>query len=306
MLLSDPLVDHAVHVTEEQNPATLAVIEWLNSSGATVELFTARALSANGLEVTQGLYLRDPETPETAREIDVIGTRQVQLVDVGTIAAYLVMECKYTPKPWVIVRGRPEYASSMPNFDRITTVFGRQWLDSARAHPAINQGHTFQQEARPGHALVTAYVPDDPSPSGTPRANKNNQDSAYAAIMGATKASRAWADFLTEQDKERGGTTFGVVFPVVVVRGPLYEAWLDGDKITARPIPSGQVYWNHPSITHPVIVDVVTTGELEGFTRRFRETAEALMHYGQDAAVGINATGCQRRLNFDPFVLIEF
>jgi hypothetical protein len=280
-----------VRVTDQLDPLTTGVIDWLNSSGATVELFAARTLSMNGLDVIQGLYLRDPETPETAREIDVIGTREVQLVDLGVIAAYLVMECKYTPKPWVIVRGRPEYESSVPNFDRITTRFGREWLDSARTHPAINEGHAFRQEPRPGHALVTAHVADEAATAATAKANKNNQDSAYAAIMGATKAARAWADFLTERDHQQGGTTFGVVFPVVVVRGPLYEAWLDGDQITARPITSGQVYWNHPSITHPVIVDVVTDKHLGEFTRRFRETAEALMHNGQDAAKRINTTG---------------
>jgi hypothetical protein len=174
-----------VSVTDEPASLTASVIDWLNSSGATVELFAARTLSARGLEVNQGLYLPDPETPETAREIDVIGARRVQLVDVGVIAAYLVIECKYTLKPWVIVRGRPEYESSVPNFDRITTRFGRQWLDRARTVPAINEGRTFAQEPRPGHALVTAHIPDEQASGGSSKANKNNQDSAYAAIMSA-------------------------------------------------------------------------------------------------------------------------
>jgi hypothetical protein len=274
-------------MTDEPDSLTTGVIDWLNSSGATVELFAARTLSANGLSVIQGLYLPDPEMPDTAREIDVIGSREVHLVDVGVISAHLVMECKYTLKPWVIVRGRPEYESSAPNFDRIATLFGKQWLDSARTHPAINEGHTFVQEARPGHALVTAHVADD----AAGRANKNNQDAAYAAIMSATKAARSWADFLTASDGKSRGTNFGIVFPVVLVRGPLFEAWLDGEQITARRIESGQVYWNHPSVTHPVIVDVVTDKHLVDFTRRFRETAEALMHHGQDAARSINTTG---------------
>lgn len=278
-------------MTDDTDSLTAGVVEWLNSSGATVELFAARTLSANGLQVIQGVYLRDPETPGTSREIDVIGIREVQLVGVGVIAAYLVMECKYTPIPWVIVRGRPEYESSVPNFDRVTTRYGRQWLDSARTHPAVSEGQAFQQEPRPGHALVTAHIADEPGWGGTAKANKNNLDSAYAAIMSATKAARAWADFLTDRDNERGGTTFGVVFPVVVVRGPLYEAWLDGNEITARPVTSGQIYWNHPSITHPVIVDVVTDKHLDEYIRRFRETAEALMHYGENAARRINTTG---------------
>jgi hypothetical protein len=53
-----------VYVAEELNPATLAVIDWLNSSGATVELSTARALSANGLDV---IHRAVPLTPPPVR-----------------------------------------------------------------------------------------------------------------------------------------------------------------------------------------------------------------------------------------------
>ncbi len=272
-------------VNAETDSTTAGVIEWLNSSGATVELFAARTLATHGLTVSQGVYLSDPES-DTAREIDVIGAREVHLVGSCVVGAYLVVECKFTPNPWVILRGRPKYESSVPNFDRVTSRFGHEWLKAAQVLPAVREGHAFRQEPRPGHALVTAHVKDADSAGQNP--NKRNVDSAYAAIMGATKAARAWADLLTDRI---GTPVLGVVFPVVVVRGGLYEAWLQGDAITARPITSGQVYWNHPSVSHPVLVDVVADSALDNFTRRFRETADGLVSQGQDAARAVNTTG---------------
>ncbi len=274
--------------TDTDTAATTdGVIAWLNSSGATVELFVARTLAMKFLSVIPGLYLPDPET-DTAREIDVIGCREVHLADVGVIAAYLVIECKYTPKPWVIVRGRPEYESAIPNFDRITTTYGHEVLDKARLHPAVARGHIFQQEPRPGHSLVTAHVNDEDRGDQNPRRKGGNIDSAYAAIMGATKSARAWADDLSARED---AAVFGVVFPVVVVRGLLYEAWLEGDAITARPIEAGQVYWNHPSVKHPVLVDIVRDSAFETFAQRFRESADSFVTYGKDAAGDVNTTG---------------
>ncbi len=275
-------------MTEQPESLTASVVDWLNSSGVTVELFTARTFMSQGLGVIQGKYLPDPESPGTPREVDVIATREVRIPDKGTMGAYLVVECKYTAKPWVIVRGRPDYESAIPDFSRITTTLGEPWIERARVHPAIEGGHTFQQEARPGHALLTAHLSDDARGDSPTRTAKNNQDSAYAAIMAATKHARAWADELSMRPSP---PVFGVVFPVVVVRGPLYEASMVGNEMTAKPIASGQVDWDHPTVTHPVIVDVVTDTELRSFTRRFSETAEALMHHGKDAAISINSTG---------------
>ncbi len=276
-------------MTEQSDSLTAGVVEWLNSSGVTVELFTARTFMGHGLGVIQGKYLPDPESPGTPREIDVVASREVRIPDTGTMGVYLVVECKYTAKPWVIVRGRPDYESAIPDFSRITTALGQTWLErAARSHPAINGGHTFQQEARPGHALLTAHVSEDARGDNPSRTGKNNQDLAYAAIMAATKHARAWADELSSRPSL---PFFGVVFPAVVVRGPLYEASLVEGRMTAKPIASGQVDWDHPTVTHPVIVDIVTDTELPSFTRRFSETAEALLHHGKDAAISINSTG---------------
>jgi hypothetical protein len=250
---------------------TAKVTGWLNSTGAPLEMRVARTLQARELSVRQSVYYEDPEE-HRSREIDVIGSREVQVGDSLRIGAYLVIECKSAPKPWVLLRGSPAWDQGGPNFDRILTEYGPHWLTGARSHPAIEQARIFQQEARAGYSLVTATF-------GTP--NNDEPDVAYRALMSATKAARAWAD---EIGQSEGVTTVGVVFPVAVLRGKLFEATLEGDAIAAREIRRGQVAWALPPGERPVLVDVLTEGVVDEYAGQFRESFEALAKHGKDAA----------------------
>ena len=186
----------------------------------------ARDLRGTDVIVLQGVHYEDPDQG-ASREIDVIAARMMQLVNVAHLAAYLVIECKYSKdRPWVLFRDKPHATGTTPDFDRITTDYGGQWLNFARYVPAISEAPLFQQELRAGYALGTVTFAKDGPPEPT-------NDLAWKALQSATKAARWWAanpnmgtQFLAE--------TFGVVFPVVVVQGRLFEAWLDGDRIAAK------------------------------------------------------------------------
>jgi hypothetical protein len=260
---------------------TSKVTAWLNSGGAPVEMRVARILEARALNVLQSVYFMDADE-NVSREVDVIAMREVQLDD-RRIAAHLVIECKYAPKPWVLFRGRPAWDEGRSNFDRITTEYGSQWLAQARFHPAIENARVFQQEPRAGYGLTTATFSET-----NVDAAERGKDLAYKALLSATKAARAWARDLGRRD---GVTTLGVVFPVVVLRGKLFEATLEGDPIEAHEIKRGQVYWGNPAGERPVLIDVLTDSVVDEYAGQFRESAEALVAYGQDAAAAINTSG---------------
>jgi hypothetical protein len=175
----------------------------------------------------------------------------VQIAERKRLGAYLVIECKYAPTAWVLFRGRPQYDEGGPNLERITTTYGEEWLQSPELRSAMEHVAIFHQEPRVGYALATtnlSVINRDASGSGS-----RDHDLAYLALLSATKASRAYAMSLSESET----TTFGVVFPIVVVRGKLFEAWLDGEEPVVKEIRRGQVYWSNPAGERPTIVDIV-------------------------------------------------
>jgi hypothetical protein len=236
------------------------VLRWVKTSGATVEMNVARVMLIRGFDVMQSLYYTDPEV-NVSREIDVIAAREVQIEDGKRIGAYLAIECKYAPTPWVLFRGGPSYDEGRSNFERIVTTYGGQWLQSARRHPAIEQSRFFQQEPRVGYSLTTSNLGDKNKRSA---AQAGAQDLAYKALHGATKAARYFASAL-----DSSMTTFGVIFPGVVLQGKLFEAWLDGEEPRVREIHQGQVRWSNPADERPVLVDVVTLEWADELARQF-------------------------------------
>lgn len=74
------------------------------------------------------------------------------------------------------------------------------------------------------------------------------------ALLSATKAARWLASSLN--DTQSPLRTFGVLFPVVVMQGRLFEAYLDGERIAVNEIDKGQVYWSNPASERAVLVDV--------------------------------------------------
>ena len=268
----------------EKNTLELKVARWLKTSGAALEMKVAQAMLRRELSVQQGHYYRDPEE-DVSREIDVIARREVQIAEGKRLGAYLVIECKYAPTPWVLFRGRPHYDEGGPNLERIATTYGEEWLQSPELPSAMENVAIFHQEPRVGYALATTNL----SVTGQDAAGSSSRDHdlAYQALLSATKASRAHAMSLSESET----TTFGVVFPIVVVRGKLFEAWLDGEEPVVKEIRRGQVYWTNPAGERPTIVDVIADDRVDELAGQFRETAEALFFHGKDAALAINTTG---------------
>jgi len=262
---------------------------WLSTTGAPFEMHVARELLGVGLDIEQGRYFTDPDDNKTAREIDIIGRRTLQMGDSATLSAIAVIECKFAPTPWVLFRPPPGYAEETENFDRVATHYGQEWLRKARFVPAIRDGELWRMEARPGYSLSTSGLGVK---SKTPNSHDQQtvNDLAYKAIQGVTKATLAIAD---ELEKEASSTShLAVLFPVIAVRGKLFETWLDDDDIAVREIDRGQLLWRNPrGAARPILIDVVTEGAIDRFAQELRDTSDGLVTHGQDAAQAVNVTG---------------
>lgn len=271
-------------MAQEASEASLTakVRTWLNGHGTPFEMLTAQTFARLGSHVQQGRYVIDPDTKKS-REVDVIAGKQTVLVDHGIVGVWACVECKYAgDKPWVLYRGT-EYWEPRPIFDRITTLYGREWLhkiqfiDEVRAAPLWQSG-----QGAPAYGIGTVQLGSAPPRDG-------DADQAWAALWQVTQAARALADDLSENENR---TVFAAVFPVLAIRGRLFEAWLDGGQLAVREVEEGQVLRRDPAAgEHAILVDVVTEKALESYAAKFEAGARLALEHGTEAARGINITG---------------
>lgn len=287
---------------------TLAQVEeWLQTTGGPLEMRVARAMMLRGLVCEQSRYYVDPDDPRKAREVDVvaIGTKRVTN---GSRAAVLellaVIECKHAPTPWVLYRpGRGRFGT-MPFLDRVTTEYGQHWLDVAGEDLNIVDLPLWHLEDGPGYSLTTIKMP--PGDGGQPqdasgarsgahtkKGSRGQQrqfggerdlaaDLAYRALYGVTKATLSIAQQLSHQSEI---TRLSVLFPVIVISGQLFEAYLDGDSLVVNEVQRGKIHWSHPaSANGRVLVDVVTEQSLDLFADHFRDAVGRALQHGDSAA----------------------
>jgi len=223
----------------------------------------ARTLRRSGLEVVQSDYFVDPEEG-VSREIDVIAGKHMTLGEYKSVGASMVIECKVARKPWVMFVDGNKYGESEPCFERITTDIGSLWLKNIKFDAAVRSLPLLQLEPRPGYGLTTAHL--------GPKSSEKAKDTAYSAVLGATKAARAIASARRDSCE--------ILLPMVVLRGRLFKAWLDhNNELAVEEAHRGQLVWRNPSSgTERVIVDVVTEGALDEFSGVAKTSIENLLN----------------------------
>lgn len=179
------------------------VRQWLEKTGFPLEMEAAAAFRRVGFEVKQSITYPDPQS-EKGREIDVLAT-QPDLI--GVIDVSIVVECKASPNPWVVLTSEDALANYNRLFAFAVTskaareVLAGRWRQSlARLEPYI------KRPARGGYGLRQAFGKDN--------------DPAYAAAVSVMKACRGVAE-----DRE-GIPRLAFAFPVIVVDAPLLECSL--------------------------------------------------------------------------------
>jgi len=259
-------------------PVAEKVKRWLRSTGAPFEMATARTVLSHGLGLQQGQTYIDPEEG-THREIDVVASSSLSFGDNATLELAAVFECKNAPTPWVLYRSPPHYSQADPHFDRIASPEGERWLAKAQFIDGLLRSPLWIREVRPAYGLGTSALGPKGEGGSQPREGaskpKDNQpDRAHEALFQVVKASLALAQQVGKAGRVR---RFVVVFPVIAVRGLLFEAWLEDGDVVVHETERGQVHWSYPGSTHGrVLVEVVTERGLDRLVSDIKAAADAM------------------------------
>jgi hypothetical protein len=229
--------------------AAAKVKEWLRTQGYPLEFATARTLRAAGFDARQGRsYMDVTATGGRVREIDVLAPLREVDQDVSVA---LVAECKYTVgKPWVVLTGTAFLKPADVLEATIASDNVRPLLVGRARNPNVRGVPQFLEiPERHGFSVVTAF-----------RTQDQESDASYRAMSQVVGAARNVWVAVTSQ-------VWKLVWPVVVIEGQLFETQDDGGE-DVQEVGRSRIMWHGASAARPVVVDVVTVGELEAYAQQ--------------------------------------
>lgn len=180
--------------------------DWLAKTGYPLEMQTAATFRVAGYEVRQATIFADPSS-QKSRDIDVHAFKSN---DYGDMSVSVVVECKKSDKPWVVLSSKDTLSgyNSLMAFGLMTQSLRSAIFDAGFKDPFSNH---LRGSPECGYALKQAM--------------SGEMDPAYAACVGVMAASRATLLAGTRSTSE----PYHLVFPVIVVDSPLFEAGLDAN-----------------------------------------------------------------------------
>lgn len=222
--------------TDMSDDLKQSVTEWLNSQGFPLEMAVAAAFRQKGFWVTQSDYYEDPNTG-TQREIDVTARLQTY-VQADLVRVTFVVECKVSKdKPWVLFTADTvRLADRARIVQRTSSVYGKKFLYQLMDVDEVKNLPFFTLPARPGYGLAQALRKPDA------------KDLSYDALTAVAAATLAQAREANHAIKVGQGNFVEVIFPVVVIDGRLFEAYLDASgKIVVNETAVGTLVWRNPA-----------------------------------------------------------
>jgi hypothetical protein len=255
------------------------VDKWLTTQGFPLEFRTARALNAQGLRSLQGRYIRDPRTQQL-REIDVLAGLHLEKTDV-VCRVSVVVECKWSREhPWILFTGDESTSREEQVLQTIASAFGDGVLWHLTTDETFRRYTERRRPARIGFSGRQAH------------GEKKEKDQFYDAIQGVVGAAVAVA---TAEDPPPGHIVTDspmvahIVYPLIVVDAPLFQAFLDGDELKTEEIPHGTVLWRgHEKRDVPVPVDIVTAVSLDAYVETLGVHCREVAAYIQNPARAVS------------------
>jgi hypothetical protein len=254
--------------TTAKDSAKVKVEKWLNEQGYPLEYKTywslLRRFAGNcGL----GAYVESRDG--TPRELDVYACDNTFGHDWRfTSHLRLVCECKYLKKPWVLLYGNTTKSDVITEWMHTPRSTPLQWLPSPSDErpqeivKELTKAFHFSEGAWLAHSIVQAL-------------NKGkDQDQAYGSLQKITHA--AW-DYIETWESHSSKKLYDMVFPCLVVRGPLFGAFFDPKTghIHAKEIRIGRVCWQ--GCHNGTNVDVVHESALDEYADKVRDSFTAIV-----------------------------
>lgn len=218
------------------------IAAWFLRAGFPLEYEVARVLRGLAYRTWQGRsYFDEEQLPGTQRDIDVIAD-----LDREERCFRLVVECKATTQPWVVLTTTGEVG---PDDIRRWTVQS----EAMRKLTSRHAGELFRVPNRYGYSIIAPFF------RGEKRERDQDKmtDPAYAALMQAAKAAVG-----SLQQWSRQAAPPVLALPVVVTSGPLFQIGLQDDgTILQEEVLEQRVVWYGTSVPEPpLVVDVVSSG----------------------------------------------
>jgi len=246
------------------------IAKWLKVQGYPLEMTVAAALRKDNFYTNQGFYYSDPET-NTSREIDIIATKTDAF---GLFQVEFVVECKSSlDKPWVLFTSDSNELGKniFQNYAMLSNL-----ADKKLRHKLFTGVTDKNKENDKASILSLPWLKQQSQAYGVAAAfsSGSSDDPAYKAIMSALKA----ALYLNRSQEENNPYSLRFVFPIVVLDGRLFEAFLSSDgKTVIREVKEGFVSYFKTIAGFPCCaVHLITADKLTSFCREAMEAANQI------------------------------
>jgi hypothetical protein len=226
------------------------VEEWIRRSGFSLEMSVAETLQSVGFSAVQAEFFKDPVTG-AFRETDLVA------FDIGvgnevSLTFEIVCECKSCDHPWVLFSSTRDIPRSLAVTRRAATKTGAIALTALSHEKNVTRGLPFGLPKALGYTITTAALGNKKPP----------RDTAYDAIASVSAATVA----LIASDNAAGDAT--IAWPLVVLRGRLFEAILSADsRVLVEEVDRGVLGWRNPVIAPHSFIQVVTEPALDSLAK---------------------------------------
>jgi hypothetical protein len=266
-------------VADEQDPEPdlrQKVVNALRRSGYPLELRVAAKLrEGDPFYVQHTRHYVDTSTGKI-RETDIVACwRATRGID--SSFAYLVIECKNKPHPWVVFEPN-ESTGDMSELG--PSLYAQEFYEPLRLGrivrgPMFPADRTFLEPMRIGRSIVEVKVQRDGAPSGS---RDGGPDVAYRAVQAAVSAVEGFWQDVDPAALRRFGKTSAVVMPTVVTTGALFRGWLgETGEIEVEPTDYAQVYIRPNAQARARRCTVVTEAGLPRLMEQAARTAAVLL-----------------------------
>ena len=250
------------------------VKSWLEHQGYPLEMEVASVFLNAGFATSQSVFYADPQEG-TPREIDVVAT-QIRAFKQSTLSVTFMVECKRSvDRPWVALSThalQPDARRTL--MWRVASEYGAEFLVRASRRSDVRELALLAGARRPAYGLTEAL-----------KERKDSADASYTAVMSVAKAAHSRA---AEMRRLLHGddASSAIVFPVVVVDGPLFEFRLQpsGER-ELDPVDRATLFWRHPGVGGPLtVIDIVTRSGLSAFVEDASAAVACLLSCHEEVA----------------------
>jgi hypothetical protein len=227
-----------------------------NTKGYPLEFQVAKKFQESGFAIRQGSYVNDPNA-DAPREIDVVAFRDAHTKQ-HLLRVKHIVECKWSKdKPWVIFTSPQGISPAACVTQTIASKLGSAILWKEAGLKQLQDLELF-------------LTPKNSGFNGRQAFSKEGVDRFYSAMQSVVSATKFDVGDYDSPNRKTGMLPKSAVvgFPVIVIQGDIYEAFLDhkSSELVLKRAPHIRCHWRGSREWNlHATVDIVTFDNLDKF-----------------------------------------